>query len=222
MTTLHAHAQPTTNEAILKQLKWRAAVKKFDTARKVSPENWATLEHALILSPSSFGIQPWKFIIVTDPAVREKLRPAAHDQAQIVDASHLVVLTFRKNLDEAYVQMYIDRIAEVRKFPAAKLEPFKQMMVGFVKSQSEEFRNAWSARQVYIALGTLLATAAMVGIDACPMEGFDPAKFNEILGLNEQGYSAVALCAIGYRHGDDPYASMAKVRFPAAQVVEHI
>ena len=222
MTTLHANPKPANNLAILRQLQWRTAVKKFDPTRKVSPEDWSTLEHALVLSPSSFGLQPWKFIVVTDPATRQKLRPAAHNQSQIVDASHLVVLTFRKHLDADYVQKYIDRIAEVRKLPAEKLEDFKQVMVGFAASMPPAALDAWSARQVYIALGTFLTTAAILGVDACPMEGFQPEKFNEILGLTAHGYSAVALCAIGYRAADDPYASMEKVRFPAHQVVVHV
>ena len=222
MTTLHANPMLTANEAILKHLKWRTAVKKFDPRRAIAPEDWATLESSLILSPSSFGLQPWKFFIVSDPAVRQKLRPAAHDQAQIVDCDKLVVLAYRKNLNADYVRKHIDRIAEVRKAPLEKLEPFKQKMVGFVNSLPPAYLEVWAARQVYIALGTLLTVAASLGIDACPMEGFEPEKFNQILGLNDQGFSAVALCAVGFRAHDDPYAAMPKVRFPAEEVIAHI
>jgi len=209
-----------SSESIIKQLNWRYATKKFDPAKKISPVDLATLEQAMILSSSSFGLQPWKFVVVSDPAIRLKLRAAAFNQAQITDASQLVVFCFRKTMTPDDVQQYIDRIAEVRNVPAEKLEEFKQMMVGFVKSKAPADMDTWSARQVYIALGFLLTTAAMLGIDACPMEGFDPAKFNEILDLPKAGYSSVALCAIGYRAEDDHAAKLTKVRHTAGKVID--
>ncbi len=214
-----AHTYPVNPETILKQLEWRYAAKRFNPAKKVSGGDIATLEKIVMLAPSSFGLQPWKFVVVSDAGVRAKLRPAAWNQPQITEASHLFVFAFRKGLSEADVQKYIDRIADVRKIPAEGLNDFKNMMNGFVKSRTPEWMDGWSARQTYIALGTLLSAAAMLGIDACPMEGFDPDKFNHILGLEKLGYSAVALCALGYRANDDASAGHTKVRFEAKDVI---
>jgi nitroreductase len=211
--------KPVPSETLLGQLRWRYATKKFDPARRISAGDWSVLEQVMALAPSSYGLQPWKFLVVADPATRQKLLPAAWNQRQIVEASHLVVLTFHTQMSPADVQRLIDRIVEVRGVPAASLDGYKQMMLAMVNGMSAAERDAWAARQAYLALGMLLTAAAMLGIDACPMEGFEPAKFNDILGLPRQGYSAVAL---GYRAADDKYAELPKVRFEASRVIQHI
>jgi nitroreductase len=221
MTTLpDAQTRPVSAETLLKQLGWRYATKRFDPARKLAPADVAVLEQAITLSPSSFGLQPWKFIVVTDPAMRQKLRPAAHHQPQIVDASHLVVLTARKGLNAADVERFIDSIGKAREAPAGVLDGYKKIMLDYVTGHPPAFLDAWCARQVYIALGVLLSTAAALGIDACPMEGFEREKFNQILGLD--GYTAVVLCTLGYRAADDPYAGLAKVRYSPSDVIVHV
>lgn len=207
------------NEMIVHQLNWRYATKRFDASRNIPEADWKTLESALVLSPSSFGLQPWKFVVVTDPDVRQRLRPASWDQAQITEASHLVVFAARKNLGAPDIDRYVDRIAHVRKVPPESLEGFKGMMQNAVTSRSPEAVDQWSARQAYIALGTFLTTAAMLGIDACPMEGFEPARYDQILGLDKLGYTAVVLAAAGYRAHDDAYAKSPKVRFAAEDVI---
>jgi nitroreductase len=216
------HHHPVNPDTILQQLEWRYATKHFAHGRKIDAADLAILERIITLAPSSFGLAPWKFMVVSDPAVRAKLRQAAWNQAQVEEASHLVVLAFRKNLSHADVQRYIDRIAAVRNVPVEALKEYKHIMDGFVKARTPEWLDAWSARQTYIALGFLLSGAAMLGIDACPMEGFDPQKFNEILGLDALGYSAAALCALGYRAADDVYAGHAKVRFEAGETIVHV
>jgi nitroreductase len=215
-------AKPVHNETIIRQLQWRYATKKFDPTRKISAEDWATLEHAIILAPSSFGLQPWKALVVNDPAIRQKLLPASFGQQQVVDASHLVVFACLKAIGPAHVQHLIDRIAEVRGVPASGLDGFKQHMLGFVNGTPDAHKESWAARQAYIALGVLLSAAAMLGIDACPMEGLEPAKFNEILGLTHHGYSAVAMCTLGYRSPEDGHAAAAKVRHPASHIIQHV
>lgn len=225
MTTLNdaAAARVAADGAgILKQLNWRYATKKFDPSRRLTSHDLATLEKAVTLAPSSFGLQPWKFFVISGPDVRKKLQDAAWNQSQIVEASHLVVLAARHGLGPADVQRYVDHIAKTRAVPAESLAEFKQTMLGFVTSLPREQIDAWSARQVYIALGVLLSAAAMLGIDACPMEGFESEKFNEILGLKKLGYTATVLCALGHRAAGDHHASMAKVRFPANEVIVHI
>jgi nitroreductase len=213
MNTLH-------HQHLVGQLNWRYATKQFDPARKISAHDWAALEDALVLAPSSFGLQPWKFIIVSDPATREKLVAASWGQRQIVDASHLVVFAVNKNLCERDIDDFLDRVAEVRGVPRESLASYRDMMVGsLVKGMSQAQRQEWAAKQVYLALGSFLTSAAVLGIDACPMEGIDPAKYDEILGLSKQGLSAVVVATAGYRAADDKYASLKKVRFAKEKVL---
>lgn len=202
------------------QLRWRYATKKFDAARKIPARDWAALENALVLSPSSFGLQPWKFFVVENPKIRERLKAASWNQSQITDASHLVVFAMKKNLNSADIEHFIKRIAEIRHASLESLESYKQMMVAHVNRTDPGFDiNAWATKQLYIALGTFLTSAAILGIDACPMEGLDPAKYDEILGLEKQGYHAVVVATAGYRAADDAYASAPKVRYPREEVV---
>ena len=211
---------PSPPETALAQLRWRYATKKFDPARKIPGDVWAALEQALVLSPSSTGLQPWKFVVVTDPEVRTRLRAAAYNQPQVADASHLVVFCGKAPPTPADGERHVAHTAAVRNVPAESLEGFRKMVIGAASRPSEEGA-AWAARQTYIALGVFLATAAMIGVDACPMEGFEPAKFDEILGLPAKGVKSLALAAAGYRAADDMSAGLAKVRFPVDVVVEH-
>jgi nitroreductase len=206
---------------LLEGLKWRYATKKFDASRKIEAKAWSALEEALVLSPSSYGIQPWKFFVVEDPALRAKLKEASWGQAQIVEADKLVVFAIRKDLGPADIERFINRTAEVRGVPVSALGSYKQMMLAAVSKPKAEVA-AWSARQVYIALGNFLAAAAALGVDACPMEGFEPAKYDEILGLAGKGYQAVVVAAAGHRAADDSYADAPKVRFPVKEVVERL
>jgi nitroreductase len=207
------------SETLINQLNWRYATKQFDPKRKISTQDWATLEEALSLTPSSGGLQPWKFIVVTDPAVRAKLLPASYGQAQINDASHLVVFASKNNLNEADVDAHVKHIAEVQGAPIEALAPLRGILVGgIVKAQDETARNAWARNQTYIALGNLLTSAALLGIDACPMEGFDRAQYDEILGLKAKGFAAAVIATLGYRLPTDKYADAPKVRFPKEQL----
>lgn len=212
-----------TAEQIIQQLKSRYATKKFDPSKKIPDDIWHALEQSLILAPSSFGLQPWKFFVVRNPDLRQQLLPHAWDQSQIVEASHLVVLAIKTNINAGDVAPYIDRIAEVRNMPKGQLEGLENMIKGYLKEPPYPLQpDSWSAKQVYIALGFFLYSAALLGVDACPMEGFVPAKFDEILGLPEQGYAATVLCAAGYRAEDDKYADLAKVRYETEDVVQYI
>src|SRR5271156_248681 len=151
-------------EQLITQLNWRYATKKFDPTRKISERDWAALEQALLLSPSSCGLQPWAFIVVKDPAMRAKLQAASHGQAQIVDASHMVVFTSRTNLGEGHLDEHVKRIAEVRGVAVETLADFRGMMVGtLMKGLDGPGRSVWAAHQVYIALGNLLTSAAVLG-----------------------------------------------------------
>jgi nitroreductase len=211
------------SEQLLGQLNWRYATKQFDPHRKISDGDWASLEEALLLTPSSGGLQPWKFIVVTDPATRAKLLPASFGQAQISDASHLVVFAAKKNFGEADVDHFIRHTAATRGVSVESLAPFRNMLVGgIVQSMEESARDAWARNQVYIALGNFLTSAALLGFDACPMEGFDRAQYDAILELNETGLATAVIAAIGYRLPGDKYANAPKVRFPGEQVFTRI
>jgi nitroreductase len=208
---------------LLGQLNWRYATKQFDPHRKINAQDWATLEEALLLTPSSGGLQPWKFIVVTDPVVRAKLLPASYGQAQITDASHLVVFAAKRNFNEAEVDAFISHTAATRGASVESLKPFRDMLVGgIVQSMDEPARGAWARNQVYIALGNLLTSAALLGIDACPMEGFDRVQYDEILDLKAKGLATAVIAAAGYRSSTDKYAGAAKVRFPKEQLFTRI
>jgi len=210
----------TTSEELLRQLNWRYATKQFDPQRKIGAADWAALEDALVLSPSSFGLQPWKFVIVTNPALREKLVPASWGQRQVADASHLVVFALKKNFSEADVAAYVKRISDVRSIPVEALNGYQDMMVGSLfKARDAAARTAWAINQIYIALGNFLTSAAMLGIDACPMEGIEPPKYDEILGLDALGLTSVVAAPAGYRAANDKYAALKKVRFPKEEVI---
>ena len=210
------------NSVLLEGLNWRYATKAYDASKKVPDADWATIEQAISLAPSSFGIQPFKFIVITDPEVREKLKPAAYGQAPITDASHLVAFAYKKTLSDSDIEHFVERIAEVRGAPREALLEYENIMKGSAKKAVEGgYIETWNSRQVYIALGFLLETAALLGIDATPMEGFDPQQFNEILSLTD--FSVVALAAVGYRDaGNDWLHPLAKVRKPDHEIIERI
>ncbi len=207
----------------LQQLQWRYAVKKFDPTKKIPSDVWNVLEQSLVLSPSSFGLQPWKFFVVDNPNLRQQLLEHSFNQSQMVDASHLVVLAIKKEMSDADVDRYIQSLSDTRQVPIDGLAGLTKMIKGFMANPSRPFSiDEWATRQVYIAIGQFMASAAMLGIDTCPMEGFNPAKYDEILGLTDQGYGAVLICPAGYRASDDKYATMPKVRYAQSELVQHI
>jgi len=213
---------PVAGNALTQQLKWRYATKKFDAAKRIDPGTWAALEEALVLSPSSYGLQPWKFLVITDPALKAKLRPVSWNQAQVEDCSHYVVFLAKKDLGLPEIERFVDRMAEVRGVTRDSLEMYRGFMVGdLVEGPRSKRINEWAARQVYIALGNFMTAAAMLGVDTCPMEGLDPAKYDEILGLEGSGWATLCACPAGYRAADDKYATLPKVRFKPEDLIEH-
>jgi nitroreductase len=213
--------KPVSNETVLKQLNWRYATKKFDPDRRIPEADWRTLEESLVLTPSSFGLQPWRFVVITDPDTKAKLPPMSWGQQQVAEASHVVVFATRQNLSADDIDKFIARTAEVRGSTVESLAGFRKMLIGALHGGSIDL-NHWAALQVYIALGQFMATAAMMGIDTCPMEGIDPAKYDALLNLPEQGYGTVVACVAGYRAADDKYAQLPKVRFHVDDVIVRI
>lgn len=219
MTTAAAVLEPRD---LLSALRRRYAVKRFDPAGKLSPEVWDALEEALVLSPSSYGFQPWKFFVVEDRALRAKLREVSYGQPQITDADKLVVFTSRLDLAEADAERLVAQTAKTRGVTPESLAGFRKALLGAVTGRGAEQKAAFAACQAHIALGVLLASAAALGVDACPMGGIDAAAYDRILGLREQGYTALCVAAVGVRAADDAYAAQAKVRFPRAEVVARL
>jgi nitroreductase len=208
---------------LLEALQWRYATKVFDPTRQIPVATWNALVEALILSPSSYGLQPYRFLVVENPEVRQRLLPHAWGQRQIVDASHLVVFAARTSMSEAEIDTFMIRVSEVRGIPATALADYRGMMVGdVVKGPRSAVAAEWAARQAYIALGNLLTSAALVGVDACPMEGLVPHEFDKVLELHGSGYQTVVAATLGFRATTDKYASLPKVRFPASQLVDAI
>ena len=213
----------TTVSAIqlIDSFQWRYAVKRFDPSKQIDAATWSAIEKSLVLTPSSFGLQPWKFLVVRSPEVKAKLPAISWNQSQPGDCSHMVVFAARKTVDAAYVDAFLDQAAEKRGAPVTALAGYRNIMLGFLQNTSGRHFE-WSSNQAYIALGQLMASAAMLGIDACPMEGIVASEYDKLLGLQGTDYATVVGCALGYRHPEDHYASMAKVRFDAIDVVQYL
>ncbi len=211
-----------TPDQVLAALSWRYATKQFDASRKIPADAWDVLEQALVLTPSSFGLQPWQFLIVTDEEIRARLQAESWNQPQVTEASHFVVLTARTDLEISDIDIWITRMAEAQGKSEQDLAPLKGMIAGFANTMSCEARHVWNTRQVYIALGQLMTSAALLGIDTCPMEGISTAAYDRILNLENSGYATSVACALGYRSANDKYATIPKARFSKEQVIRVI
>jgi nitroreductase / dihydropteridine reductase len=206
-------------DTYVQKLNWRYATQKFDTTKKIAPELLDTLMESMRLTPSSFGLQPWKFLVISNPAIREKLF-AASQQPKIKEASHLIVLCARTNMDEAYIKHFITVNAQINHAAPERLAGFQDMLLKVLGRMTPEQQLQWNKRQVYIALGFLLAVCAQHDVDAGPMEGFNAEEFDKILQLQKENLTATVLCAVGYRDPSDPASKQEKVRFSADEVVE--
>ena len=191
---------------------WRYATKKFDATKKITTEDLNTLKEAIRLSSSSYGLQPYKVIIVENPELRAKLQPAAWGQSQIVEASHLIVFANEINFGEAGIINFSKNMSETRGIPLESIQGYVDFMKSSIISLPEETRNIWTSKQTYLALGNLLNAAAELKIDVTPMEGFVPAQVNEILGLDKLGLNASLIATVGYRHEEDATQHYKKVR----------
>lgn len=211
-----------TPDQLLDTLRHRYATKKFDATRRISPEAWTALEESLVLAPSSFGLQPWKFLVIESPEIRRQLREESWNQPQVTDASHFVVFTARTDLTGDDITAHIERMAEVQNSSVEALTPMQGMISGFAGNMTAEMRYAWNVRQVYIALGQFMTSAAALGLDSCPMEGISAAAYDRVLGLEGSGFATAVACAVGYRAADDKYAAMPKVRFDRGRIIEHV
>ncbi|MBK1831446.1 NAD(P)H-dependent oxidoreductase [Verrucomicrobiaceae bacterium R5-34] len=211
-----------TPQELIQSLNWRYATKEFDAEKKLPSDIWDTIEQSLVLTPSSFGLQPWKFLTVTDAHVRQELLTHSWNQHQVTDCSHMVVLCARSQVGDTEIDAWLDRLVEIRGVDRESLDGYAGMMRGFLGNMDEAQKLAWSKNQVYIALGQLMASAAALSVDACPMEGIIPAEYDRILNLEGSGYCTTVACALGYRSANDKYAEIPKVRFEKASVIDSI
>ena len=206
---------------LLSTLTWRYATKQFDRTKPIPDDSWQALLQSLVLTPSSYGLQPWKFLVIDDPALRAQLRPVSWNQAQVEDCAHHVVFLGRTTMTETDVDRLINGTAAARGVAPETLAGYRGMIIkDIVSGPRSQWVAEWAARQVYIALGQFMLACAELGVDACPMEGLDPAAYDRILGLAGTGYHTLVACPVGYRAATDKYATAAKVRFPLSEVIE--
>lgn len=192
--------------------KWRYATKKFDSTKKITSEDLAILKEAIQLSTSSYGLQPYKVIIVENPAIRAKIQPVAWGQSQIVDASHLLVFANMLNFGDDGIDAYLKNIIETRGIDVDSVKGYGDFMKMKINELPVDTRNNWTSKQTYLALANLINAAAELKIDVTPMEGFEPEAVNEILGLQKMGLNAALIATIGYRSEEDATQHYAKVR----------
>lgn len=203
----------------IKQLKWRYATKKFNAKKKLSKTKLKVLKQAFNLTATSYGLQTIKLIVVEDKALRAPLVAHAFNQKQVLDASHLLVICIQADIINQDVIKYYDNIKDIRNTSEAILKPYREGLLELMQKMTVEERQQWSTNQAYIALGNLMTVCAIEGIDACPMEGFVPEKFDDILQLNEKGLKSVLLLPVGYRAKDDMFSEFKKVRKPIEEAV---
>ena len=196
----------------IKNANWRYATKKFDTIKKVSNEDLEILKEAIRLSASSYGLQPYKVLIIDNPELRAQLQPAAWGQSQIVDASQLLIFANITNFGDAEIDAFIKNLTETRGIPVEAVQGYADFMKSKISILPVDKRNIWTSKQTYLAMGNLLNAAADLNVDVTPMEGFEPEKVNEILGLDKLGLNASLIATVGYRHNEDDTQHYVKVR----------
>ncbi len=199
---------------------WRYATKLFKQGQTIPTDTWNAIQESLIMSPSSYGLQPWKFVIVTSPEMKKQLRPHTWNQSQVEDCSHYLVICAKEKMDETHVAKFIESTAAIRNVDRSNLAGYEKMMIGdVVKGPRGQVSFEWAARQCYIALGNFMTSCALLGVDTCPIEGFLPHEYDKVLKLEGTGYKSVVCCAAGYRNADDKYAQAKKVRFSAKEII---
>jgi len=197
---------------IIDSLNWRYATKKFDSSRKLSLEQVNVLKDAFNLTASSYGLQPIKLVVISNQELKNKLLESSMNQQQVVQCSHLLVICVETEIDEAYIETYFKRVIDIRQTPPNILESFKKSIINEFNDMSNSSILSWSKNQAYLALGNLLTVCSVESIDSCPMEGFSPEKYDDILDLKSKNLKSVLVMPIGYRSKDDKFSSLEKVR----------
>ncbi|MFD0975854.1 NAD(P)H-dependent oxidoreductase [Salinimicrobium gaetbulicola] len=206
----------------VKALRWRYATKKFDSEKLLTAEKIEVLKRAFNLTATSYGLQPLKLLLVQNKELQQKLMEASYNQKQVGTASHVLVIGIEKEIGKSFIEKYFKYVKDIRNTPDDILNPFRDYLIGdFQKKPIEEIRT-WATHQAYLVLGTLLTVCAVEEIDSCPMEGFEPEKYDEILGLDKFNLQSVLALPVGYRAEDDFFADLKKVRRPLEETVIEI
>lgn len=203
----------------LEKLQWRYACKRFDPNKKLSEEKLAILEESFNLTATSYGLQPLRMIVVEDQEVKNKLVEFSYNQKQVQEASHVLVICVENELTSEYIKDHFKRVEAIRNTSREILEPFEKFLLESFAGKSKEEVSAWMVKQAYLALGNLLTVCALEQIDSCPMEGFQPEKYDEVLELDTLGLKSVLVLPVGYRHPDDFFAELKKVRRGTSEVI---
>ncbi len=211
-----------TSTTYLEDMNWRYATKKFDANRSLSEEVLGKLLQAVRLSASSYGLQPYKVLVLKDQDLREQLRPACWNQSQITEASHLIIIASKKEVDEELIDSYLREVSSTRNIPMKDLEGYGSFMKSKLLDLPAATQESWTTRQAYIAVGNLLSAAAALRIDTCPMEGFDQSRVDEILGLPEKGLTTAVIIPVGFRSEADQTQHYKKVRRSEAELIEYL
>ena len=207
---------------IIESLKWRYATKKFDPNQSVSTENLQTILEAGNLAATSYGLQPFQFVVVSDPAIRQQLVPFSYNQPQVGQASHVIVIAVRTDVDADFIRASATLTEQVRGLEQGQLDDYAKQMIGAITSMDEKKRLVWAQKQSYIVLANLMAACAALKIDSCPMEGFVPAEYNKLLDLDSKNLHASVVLPIGYRAEDDEQQALAKVRKPLEEMTQYL
>jgi len=215
-------AERLTTEELISALNWRYATKKFDPERKLKDERVDALLESLRLSASSMGLQPYEFIHVKNPEIREQLKEHSHGQTQITDASEMIVFAAKTRVDDGHIEDFARLEGELRDRSEEQIQQKIERTKAYVNRMDQEQLFNWNSRQVYIAIGTILTAAALLEIDACPMEGIKGEEYDRILQLEHLNLRSLAVVTLGYRSSADSYASQPKFRFPQGRIIKTI
>jgi nitroreductase len=197
---------------IIDSLNWRYATKKFDADKYVSNDKLAILKEAFTLTPTSYGLQPVKLLVVSNKELQKELVPYSFNQEQVAQASHVLVICIENTIDEAYIRAHFENEKSIRGTSDEVIDSFRSFLIDDFSGKKESEIKEWATKQAYITLGNLLTVCALEKIDSCPMEGFLPEKYNELLNLKTIGLSAVLTLPIGYRAEEDMFSKLKKVR----------
>lgn len=200
-------------------LKWRYATKKFDSEKILPAKKIEVLKRAFNLTATSYGLQPLRLVVVSNKKLQQELMGASYHQKQIGTASHILVICIEKSVGEEFIEKHFKTVQDIRKTPEEILHPYRESLIGSFKEKPVDEVKIWATHQAYLVLGTLLTVCAVEEIDSCPMEGFEPEKYNEILGLEKYDLEAVLALPVGFRAPDDFFSELKKVRRPLEETV---
>ena len=207
---------------IIESLQWRYATKKFEPSKAVSEDDLNVILQAGNLAATSYGLQPFQFIVVADAQTRQQLVAHSYNQPQVADASHVIVIAIRTDVDTAYIKQSAAMTEEMRGLEKGQLDGYAKQMIGAITSMDDDAKTAWAQKQAYIALANMMVACAELKIDSCPMEGFVAAQYDQLLDLESKNLHATVVLPVGYRADDDPQQELAKVRKPLQEMTLNI